>query len=233
MPVLTRVDWFSGATRRCATHAQTSEYTATKIISKPRSVARCHRHKSTSFRVMSGSRTSATPDTRSEHQPSSTTNNDDRLSPTPNSSLILHPSTQSSGFFTRWRHAFLGVGFAILLTPLTFFLPGESPVDPTDYAERTRRVLRDTPLIDGHNDLPWQLRIELHNRIYNNGLDLEKRLLGHTDIVRMRQGQVGGQFWSVYVDCDVKQQHFEDPSVCAPESVLGLRCARANRVRAP
>lgn len=68
-------------------------------------------------------------------------------------------------------------------------------------------------LIDGHNDLPWQLRIELQNRIYDNKVDLTQRLLGHTDLLRMRQGQVGGQFWSVYVDCDVAQKHFEDPSV--------------------
>lgn len=68
-------------------------------------------------------------------------------------------------------------------------------------------------LIDGHNDLPWQLRIELHNRIYDGNVDFTKKLLGHTDIQRMRQGMVGGQFWSVYVDCDINQQHFEDPSV--------------------
>lgn len=70
-----------------------------------------------------------------------------------------------------------------------------------------------TSLIDGHNDLPWQLRIELHNRIYDGRVDFEKKLLGHTDIQRMRQGLVGGQFWSVYVDCDTNQKHFEDPSV--------------------
>ncbi|TDZ17466.1 putative dipeptidase [Colletotrichum orbiculare MAFF 240422] len=64
-------------------------------------------------------------------------------------------------------------------------------------AARTRRVLRTTPLIDGHNDLPWQLRLELHNRIYNGRVDLGKKLLGHTDLQRMRQGMVGGQFWSV------------------------------------
>lgn len=68
-------------------------------------------------------------------------------------------------------------------------------------------------LIDGHNDLPWQLRIELHNRIYDNQVDFETRLLGHTDLQRMKAGQVGGQFWSVYVECDLNQQHFEDPSV--------------------
>lgn len=37
-----------------------------------------------------------------------------------------------------------------------------------DYTARTDAVLRSTPLIDGHNDLPFLLRLELHNQIYNN-----------------------------------------------------------------
>lgn len=70
--------------------------------------------------------------------------------------------------------------------------------------------------------MPWQLRIELHNRIYDGQVDFTKRLLGHTDLQRMRTGMVGGQFWSVYVHCDVQQQHFEDPSV-SPK-INTLRC---------
>jgi membrane dipeptidase len=62
-------------------------------------------------------------------------------------------------------------------------------------------LLRDAPLIDGHNDLLWALR--------------EARLQGeplgpsgpapslHTDLPRLRTGGVGGQFWSVYVPSDL------------------------------
>ena len=57
------------------------------------------------------------------------------------------------------------------------------------------------------------LRLELKNRIYDDRFDFSNRLLGHTDLQRLRQGMVGGQFWSVYVDCDEQQKHFEDPSV--------------------
>ena len=60
-------------------------------------------------------------------------------------SLIVHPQTQSSGFFSRFRNHIFAAGFAFLLSPLTFLWLGESPVDPTNYAERTRRVLRTTP----------------------------------------------------------------------------------------
>ncbi|KAF2811330.1 uncharacterized protein BDZ99DRAFT_385120 [Mytilinidion resinicola] len=128
------------------------------------------------------------------------------------SSLILHSQAQPSGFLARFRYSLYAAGIALLFTPLTYLWSGQAPIDPTNYVERTRRVLKTTPLIDGHNDLPWQLRIELQNRIYDGRVDLTKRLLGHTDLVRMREGMVGGQFWSVYVDCDVNQKHFEDPS---------------------
>ncbi|KAI1653384.1 membrane dipeptidase-domain-containing protein [Daldinia decipiens] len=130
----------------------------------------------------------------------------------PERSLIVHSQANNSGLFSRFRYHLFAAGFAFLLGPLAFIWPGQSAIDPTNYVERTRRVLKTTPLIDGHNDLPWQLRIELHNRIYDGRVDLNRRLLGHTDLQRMRTGMVGGQFWSVYVHCDVHQQHFEDPS---------------------
>ena len=39
------------------------------------------------------------------------------------------------------------------------------PEIPEDYASRVERILKSTPLIDGHNDLPYLLRIELLNKI--------------------------------------------------------------------
>lgn len=59
-------------------------------------------------------------------------------------------------------------------------------------------VLARHPVIDGHNDLAFALR-EL------NGYNLDEYPLDrhqqrtHTDLVRLAQGGVGGQFWSVYV----------------------------------
>jgi membrane dipeptidase len=72
--------------------------------------------------------------------------------------------------------------------------------------ERARRLLREVPLIDGHNDLPWQLRERFHDQL--DKLDLRRdagALLPplHTDIPRLRRGGVGGQFWSVYVPADL------------------------------
>lgn len=62
------------------------------------------------------------------------------------------------------------------------------------------------PLIDGHNDLPWAIR-EQYASAGQSGLEaaldaaaVDKHAPGfHTDIPRLVEGGVGGQFWSVYV----------------------------------
>lgn len=64
-----------------------------------------------------------------------------------------------------------------------------------------RQILKSVPLIDGHNDVPWQYR--KHSNDFS-ALDLAHDTTGltptmHTDIPRLRTGGVGGQFWSVYV----------------------------------
>lgn len=49
-----------------------------------------------------------------------------------------------------------------------FDLFGSRAPDSTDYAARTQHILSSTPLIDGHNDLPYLLRMEIQNQIYDN-----------------------------------------------------------------
>lgn len=57
---------------------------------------------------------------------------------------------------------------------------------------------RNSLLIDGHNDLPWELRER--GSVDFSSFDLAKRQPEiHTDIPRLREGGVGAQFWSVYV----------------------------------
>jgi membrane dipeptidase len=68
-----------------------------------------------------------------------------------------------------------------------------------DLLNRARGLHKQVPLIDGHNDYPWALRG------LDPGRDFTKAdITGSfpklmTDIPRLRQGGVGGQFWSVYV----------------------------------
>ena len=69
-------------------------------------------------------------------------------------------------------------------------------------AERARSLLHQTPLIDGHNDTPWQYRKRADLKL--DGLDFAGDLSTldppmHTDLNRLRQGGVGAQFWSVYI----------------------------------
>ncbi len=53
-------------------------------------------------------------------------------------------------------------------------------------------------VIDGHNDLPWQLRLQCGGDL--DRIDMAQRQpTTATDIPRLRAGGVGGQFWSVYV----------------------------------
>jgi membrane dipeptidase len=72
-----------------------------------------------------------------------------------------------------------------------------------------RMVLDEVPLIDGHNDLPYNLyRIE-GNKLNDFDFDSDLRQnpkwqvsSSHTDLPRLRQGKVGGQFWVAYVGCE-------------------------------
>jgi len=66
------------------------------------------------------------------------------------------------------------------------------------YLVRAERILRQTPLIDGHNDLPWRIREDsiAHGNV--DVYDLRKHTPGQTDLERLRKGMVGAQFWSVY-----------------------------------
>jgi len=69
------------------------------------------------------------------------------------------------------------------------------------------RILKEVPLIDGHNDLPWQYRERAKNQLGKIDLRQDQSKLEdplHTDIARLRQGRVGGQFWSVYVPASMK-----------------------------
>lgn len=77
---------------------------------------------------------------------------------------------------------------------------------PADYTARVAHILKTTPLIDGHNDWAEVLREREGEGRWT--LDLRsglgsKSVPYNTDIARLRQGMVGGQFWSVYVSADL------------------------------
>ena len=79
---------------------------------------------------------------------------------------------------------------------------------PDAHLLKARRVLRAVPLVDGHNDLPWAVRENARAPRDVNAYDLRTRTPGHTDLARLKQGMVGGQFWSVYVPSNVGDTGF-------------------------
>ena len=76
---------------------------------------------------------------------------------------------------------------------------GQAQRSPDSAAALARRVLQTTPLIDGHNDLPWRIREDTVHPMDVVAYDLREHTPGQTDLARLRQGMVGGQFWSVYI----------------------------------
>jgi len=69
--------------------------------------------------------------------------------------------------------------------------------------DRARALLRAHPLVDGHNDLPWAIRQDPEARGDPARYDLARRTRGQTDLPRLREGGIGGQFWSVYVPAEL------------------------------
>jgi len=87
-------------------------------------------------------------------------------------------------------------------------------------AERVTKILDETPLFDGHNDLAIFIRAKYKNKIHtqefkdkfeNGGMGL------HVDLPRLREGRQGGAFWSAFVGCtedggdDFSDERFATP----------------------
>src|SRR5215470_2474685 len=100
-------------------------------------------------------------------------------------------------------------------------LPAIAAGDDAALAARVDRVLKATPLIDGHNDLPWEIRerfggvagvnlaASLAKLPRKPGSDDDQSAI-QTDLPRLHAGHVGGQFWSVWIP----------PTVTGPAAVM-------------
>jgi membrane dipeptidase len=90
----------------------------------------------------------------------------------------------------------------IALAVISLFLTAQAQ---TPYLQEARALLKRVPLIDGHNDTPWQYRKRVNCDL--NRIDLHSNTARlwppmHTDIPRLQQGGMGAQFWSVYLPTD-------------------------------
>lgn len=117
---------------------------------------------------------------------------------------------QRSGARASWVSAkavVAGLILCLLIDHTAIAAPAER-----DLGARLDRILARTPLIDGHNDLPWQIRERFAGKL--SALDLHDdtskltTVAGAvplmTDIGRLRAGDVGAQFWSVWIPVQIK-----------------------------
>ena len=88
-----------------------------------------------------------------------------------------------------------------MLLPM-LLLAAQAPAPSVADIARAERVLARTPIIDGHNDLPWEIRDGHHAAVEAVDLTADTSRIEpplQTDLPRMARGHVGGQFWSVWI----------------------------------
>jgi len=103
---------------------------------------------------------------------------------------------------------------SIMMASSMLFLAASTVVaaDANRLAARVDAVLARTPVIDGHNDLPWEVRDRFAGDLAKIDLGADTSKLPApagapalmTDIPRLRAGHVGAQFWSVWIPVSTK-----------------------------
>ena len=95
---------------------------------------------------------------------------------------------------------------ALVLVACALAAPAAAQTDPA--LAHARALLKTVPLIDGHNDLPWEIRASETAPRDVQAYNLNLPTHGMTDIARLRAGEVGAQFWSIYVPGEVKDSGY-------------------------
>lgn len=92
----------------------------------------------------------------------------------------------------------------LLLVAAPVFAQTQDP-----YVARARKLLAASPIIDGHNDVPWEIRENKEAPRDVDRFDLRTDLKRQdTDFARMKEGGLGGQFWSIYIPGEVKDSGY-------------------------
>jgi membrane dipeptidase len=115
------------------------------------------------------------------------------------------------GAFSTRRRRWLRCAAGLVLCVCSA-LPATAAPSERNFSARIERVLAATPLIDGHNDLPWEIRERFKGRLAAFDLNADTSRLPvaagtsalMTDIPRLRAGHVGAQFWSVWIPAQTK-----------------------------
>lgn len=94
-----------------------------------------------------------------------------------------------------------------LLLLILAFSSLHAQTERDDYRQQAIEILESVPLFDGHNDVPWQYRSRVGYKFseldFYDTTQLDRPM--HTDIPRLREGRVGAQWWSVYVNANIPE----------------------------
>lgn len=91
----------------------------------------------------------------------------------------------------------------MMLAAMFVVLSSGARADEDQALTHARALLKQTILVDGHNDLPWAIRTDKKAPGNVAAYDLTGAVPGQTDLERLRQGGVGAQFWSVYIPGEI------------------------------
>lgn len=103
-------------------------------------------------------------------------------------------------------------------------------VNYSDEKSRLGELCKSMPIVDTHNDFPYLLRVQLHNEIENdNKFTFDGHLQCHTDLIKMRRGKLGVQFFSCYIECkddDPLYQDFNKPNSAVRDTMEQIDIVR-------
>lgn len=119
-----------------------------------------------------------------------------------------------------WRRSKCIIAYGVLLLTASVLLFSK-PADAFGWPflgqptikERASSILSNTPLIDGHNDLAILIRERYNNHIYDEKfqkLFSEGGMPAHVDLPRLKEGKVGGAFWSAFMPCPKNGSDFSN-----------------------
>lgn len=100
------------------------------------------------------------------------------------------------------RNPLLSILMALLSVGAVARAEERAPIVLTD---RARELQKQVLLIDGHNDLPWEIRTKGSADLSKLDISLHQPTL-QTDIPRLREGGLGAQFWSVWVPVETSKR---------------------------
>ncbi|XP_058121277.1 uncharacterized protein LOC131288031 [Anopheles ziemanni] len=103
-------------------------------------------------------------------------------------------------------------GAAGVAVPFALKVSSSAPLE--ERLQVATQLLDTVPLIDGHNDLPWNIRKFLHNQLNDFRFDDDlksispwsKSAWSHTDLQRLKRGRISSQFWAAYVPCEAQHK---------------------------